>query len=109
MTAGRAEWGERLDALRIRDGLGKTELGRQVGAGYRTILRWGQGVHLPQPENRERLAAIGPDYAALVAELPQAEEALRNLGRRVAVLEKAIADLQRGVPASTQKPQSQGN
>lgn len=81
------DWHARFRAAREAAGLSQGQLGARVGVGYRSVLRWEKGHHLPSPEQQHALAGISPEFAALILELdsePQPVD-LEQLIRRTVI------------------------
>lgn len=108
-----SDWETRLVAAIDKHFAGnRSAFARAVGVSYRTVARWCAGEDRPQRESRGRVAAQGPEFAALVAELetppPRTPTlAIRRLEDEVRELRETVRQLEgqgRFLPSASALP-----
>jgi transcriptional regulator with XRE-family HTH domain len=97
-----APWADRLRAARKAAGFTSAgKLAVAVGASERTVIRWETGEGFPS-EFRVKLAAISPELADLMEELPAEADApfaerLDQVERRLGEVETSVTNLVKAV------------
>lgn len=93
MTAPPADWSDRFRAARKAAGFSSSQkLAKRLGASRRAALRWETGEGLPR-KYVDEIAALSPELAAVIAELPYPDDR-RGLHERVVALERRVAALE---------------
>jgi transcriptional regulator with XRE-family HTH domain len=93
VTAPPADWSDRFRAARKAAGFSSSQkLAKRLGASRRAALRWETGEGLPR-KYVDEIAALSPELAAVIAELPYPDDR-RGLHERVVALERRVGALE---------------